>query len=94
MLQTHGYFVETFLQTTRVDHISRVMSSHPSYLDNFLKTQQFILRGDGPLPFVYRHLIAIMVQYLLFYFFVVLLNLYTEKSEWYILRCETVIITM
>ncbi|CAD6226449.1 GSCOCG00005829001-RA-CDS [Cotesia congregata] len=57
---THGYFVETFLQTTRVDHISRVMSSHPSYLDNFLKTQQFILRGDGPLPFVYRHLIAIM----------------------------------
>ncbi|XP_014296815.1 sestrin-1 isoform X1 [Microplitis demolitor] len=58
--RTHGYFVETFLQTTRVDHISRVMSSHPSYLDNFLKTQQFILRGDGPLPFVYRHLIAIM----------------------------------
>ncbi|CAH1998020.1 unnamed protein product [Acanthoscelides obtectus] len=36
------------------------MGYHPSYLDQFIKIQNFILRGDGPLPFVYRHYIAIM----------------------------------
>jgi len=36
------------------------MSHHPQYLDIFQKAQAFILRGDGPLPFHYRHFIAIM----------------------------------
>lgn len=53
-------FIDAFLQNNRLDHVSRVMSSHPSYLEHFLKTQNFILRGDGPLPYDYRHLIAIM----------------------------------
>ena len=39
----------------------QVMSHHPQYLDIFQKAQAFILRGDGPLPFHYRHFIAIMV---------------------------------
>jgi len=36
------------------------MGYHPHYLENFLRTQHFILRGDGPLPYDYRHYIAIM----------------------------------
>ncbi|KAF7266090.1 hypothetical protein GWI33_020542 [Rhynchophorus ferrugineus] len=36
------------------------MGYHPLYLEQFLKTQDYILRGDGPLPFVYRHFIAII----------------------------------
>ena len=38
------------------------MGLHPSYLDSFLRTQDYMLRGDGPLPFDYRHYIAIMVR--------------------------------
>uniref|UniRef100_V5I9F8 Sestrin n=1 Tax=Anoplophora glabripennis TaxID=217634 RepID=V5I9F8_ANOGL len=57
---THTLFVDAFLQNNRLDHVSQVMGYHPSYLDHFLKTQNFILRGDGPLPFDYRHYIAIM----------------------------------
>ena len=55
--------MDAFLQNNRLDHVSQVMGYHPSYLDDFLKTQSFILRGDGPLPYVYRHYIAIMVSY-------------------------------
>ncbi|XP_018054338.1 PREDICTED: sestrin homolog isoform X2 [Atta colombica] len=57
---THVLLMDAFLQNNRLDHVSRVMSSHPSYLEHFLRTQQFVLRGDGPLPYDYRHLIAIM----------------------------------
>ncbi|TGZ31901.1 Sestrin-like protein [Temnothorax longispinosus] len=57
---THVLLMDAFLQNNRLDHVSRVMSSHPSYLEHFLRTQHFILRGDGPLPYDYRHLIAIM----------------------------------
>nr|XP_012221931.1 PREDICTED: sestrin-3 isoform X2 [Linepithema humile] len=58
--KTHVLFMDTFLQNTRLDNISRVMSSHPAYLEHFNRTQNFILRNDGPLPYDYRHLIAIM----------------------------------
>ena len=37
------------------------MSYHSQYLEIFNRSQAFILRGDGPLPFHYRHYIAIMV---------------------------------
>ncbi|EFA00676.2 Sestrin homolog-like Protein [Tribolium castaneum] len=57
---TNNLFVDAFLQSNRLDHVSQVMGYHTSYLDHFLKTQNFILRGDGPLPFHYRHYIAIM----------------------------------
>lgn len=69
--QTHTIFVDAFLQNNRLDHVSQVMGYHPSYLDHFLKTQSFILRGDGPLPYDYRHYIAIMVsmsRYIVFQF--------------------------
>ncbi|XP_008191036.2 sestrin homolog [Tribolium castaneum] len=58
--KTNNLFVDAFLQSNRLDHVSQVMGYHTSYLDHFLKTQNFILRGDGPLPFHYRHYIAIM----------------------------------
>ncbi|XP_028045683.1 sestrin-3 [Monomorium pharaonis] len=58
--KTHVLLMDAFLQNNRLDHVSRVMSSHPTYLEHFLRTQHFILRGDGPLPYDYRHLIAIM----------------------------------
>ena len=38
------------------------MSFHPQYLDIFNKSQAFVMRGDGPLPFHYRNYIAIMVR--------------------------------
>ncbi|XP_033226716.1 sestrin homolog isoform X2 [Belonocnema kinseyi] len=57
---THMLFMDAFLQNNRLDHVSMVMSQHPSYLEHFLRTQNFVLRGDGPLPYDYRHLIAIM----------------------------------
>lgn len=60
--QTHTLFVDAFLQNNRLDHVSQVMGYHPAYLDHFLRTQNFILRGDGPLSFDYRHFIAIMVS--------------------------------
>ncbi len=45
-----------------VDLIVQVMSYHPQYLETFTRSQSFIMRGDGPLPFHYRHYIAIMVS--------------------------------
>lgn len=74
LLQTHMLFIDAFLQNNRLDHVTQVMGYHPLYLDIFLKTQNFILRGDGPLPYDYRHFIAIMVSrtfLLLLWFFVV-----------------------
>ncbi|XP_012935453.1 sestrin-2 isoform X2 [Aplysia californica] len=53
-------FMEAFLQNNRLEHISQVMGYHPDYLRNFLTTQNFLLREDGPLPYEYRHYIAIM----------------------------------
>lgn len=45
-----------------LDHVSQVIDYHPKYLQQFLKTQNFIMRGDGPLSFEYRHYLAIMVS--------------------------------
>lgn len=59
---THTLFVDAFLQNNRLDHVTQVMGYHPAYLDHFLRTQHFILRGDGPLPYDYRHYIAIMAS--------------------------------
>lgn len=60
--QTQSLFVDAFLHNNRLENLIQMMGYHPRYLDCFLKTQQYILRGDGPLPFDYRHYIAIMVS--------------------------------
>jgi len=53
---------EAFLSSGRIDHAIQLMAYHEDYLEVFLRTHHFLLRGDGPLPFTYRHYIAIMVS--------------------------------
>ncbi|KAK7486619.1 hypothetical protein BaRGS_00022144, partial [Batillaria attramentaria] len=58
--QTQMVFLASFLQNNRLEHVHQVMGYHPAYVEAFVKTQHFLLREDGPLPFHYRHFIAIM----------------------------------
>jgi sestrin len=60
--QTHSVFMDAFIQNHRLDHISQVMGYHPDYLRNFLTTQNFLLREDGPLSYDYRHYIAMIAS--------------------------------
>ncbi|XP_070182129.1 sestrin-1-like isoform X1 [Littorina saxatilis] len=53
-------FIESFLQNNRLENLHQVMGYHPRYLEAFVKTQNYLLRDDGPLPFPYRHYIALM----------------------------------
>ncbi|XP_007892939.1 sestrin-2 isoform X1 [Callorhinchus milii] len=53
-------FIEAFVSTGRVDNVTMVMGLHPQYLDSFWKTQYYLLQMDGPLPYHYRHYVAIM----------------------------------
>lgn len=53
-------FIDECLPSNCVDAVTNLMSYHPTYLDIYRTTQNFILRGDGPLPCDYRHYIAIM----------------------------------
>eukprot|EP00062_Callorhinchus_milii_P008392 gi/632951041/ref/XP_007891076.1/ PREDICTED: sestrin-1 isoform X2 [Callorhinchus milii] len=57
---THLLFVEAFTTTGRLDNITLVMGFHPQYLFSFLKTQHYLMQMDGPLPYHFRHYIAIM----------------------------------
>ena len=50
------------MQNNRLEQVSQVMGYHPDYLRNFLTTQNFLLREDGPLSYEYRHYIAVMVS--------------------------------
>uniref|UniRef100_T1PHH1 Sestrin n=1 Tax=Musca domestica TaxID=7370 RepID=T1PHH1_MUSDO len=43
-----------------LDQVTKVISYHPRFLDHFLKTQNFIMNGDGPLPYDYRYYLAII----------------------------------
>jgi len=54
--------MEIFLQNNCLEHMFQVMSYHPKYLECFIRIQQYLMYGDGPLPFTYRHYIAIMVN--------------------------------
>ncbi|XP_067673953.1 sestrin-1-like isoform X1 [Haliotis asinina] len=58
--KTRTLFVDAFLQNNRLEHITQLMGYHPDYLECFLRTQHYLLKEDGPLPFEYRHYIAIM----------------------------------
>lgn len=62
LFQTQMLFIDAFIQNNRLDHVTQVIGYHPDYLDCFLRTQQYLLRGDGPLPYHYRHYIAILVS--------------------------------
>lgn len=43
-----------------LDQVTQVIGYHPRFLDHFLKTQNFIMNGDGPLPYDYRYYLAII----------------------------------
>lgn len=55
-------FKQHFMDQIELDHVSQVIGYHPSYLEHFLKIQTFIMQGDGPLPYDYRHYLAIIVS--------------------------------
>ncbi|XP_071492038.1 sestrin-1-like isoform X1 [Diadema antillarum] len=58
--QVREIFTDVFVQSQRLDHLTAVMGLHPRYLAAFCRTQDFMLRGNGPLPYDYRHYIAIL----------------------------------
>jgi len=43
-------------------HIVQALQYHQQYLDCFLDTHRFLMYGNGPLPYHYRHYIGIMVS--------------------------------
>lgn len=56
---TQVLFIDAICQNS---HLDLLMRYHPIYQGPFLKTQNFILKNDGPLPYDQRHYIAIMVS--------------------------------
>ncbi|XP_030851090.1 sestrin-1 isoform X2 [Strongylocentrotus purpuratus] len=58
--QVREIFTDVFVQSQRLDHLTAVMGLHPQYLAAFCRTQDFMLRGNGPLPYDYRNYIAIL----------------------------------
>lgn len=59
-LDLRDVFIEVFIQNQRLDNLSSVLGLHPRYLSAFQQTQEFMMKKDGPLPFEYRHYLAIM----------------------------------
>ncbi|XP_060682559.1 sestrin-3-like isoform X5 [Hemiscyllium ocellatum] len=57
---TNLLILEEYSTIWHQDNTTRIMGLHPQYLESFLRTQYYILRMDGPLPFEYRHYLAIM----------------------------------
>ncbi|XP_065909041.1 sestrin-1-like [Dysidea avara] len=53
-------FVEAFINQLRVSRLIQLLGYHPKYLQCFLRTHNFLMRGDGPLSYPFRHYIAIM----------------------------------
>ena len=60
--QVLGLLVESFLLSGRVTNVTSLIAFHPQYLESFLKTEFFMFKGEGPLPFDWRCYIAIMVR--------------------------------
>lgn len=59
-IENQFFSEDSYFQSHKLDHVTRVMGYHQTYLNIFLRTQNYILEGDGPLPYEYRHYIAIM----------------------------------
>lgn len=60
-ISQYGY-KQNHMDQIKLDHVSQVIGYHPSYLEQFLKTQNFIMKADGPLPYHTRHYLAILVS--------------------------------
>ncbi|XP_014098945.1 sestrin homolog isoform X1 [Bactrocera oleae] len=48
------------MEDLELDQVTQVINYHPRFLDHFLRTQNFIMDGDGPLPYDYRYYLAII----------------------------------
>lgn len=46
----------------RLSHMVQLMGYHPSYLSLFLKSHDFLMQGNGPLPLHIRNYLAILVS--------------------------------
>lgn len=53
-------FKASWLNTGRITHLNRIIAWHPTFLEKWTETFDFLLRADGPLPFVWRHYIALI----------------------------------
>ena len=60
--QVLSLLVESFLLSGRVTNVTCLIAFHPQYLECFLRTEYFMFKGEGPLPFDWRCYIAIMVR--------------------------------
>lgn len=58
--QVLSLLVESFLLSGRVSNVTCLIAFHPQYLESFLRTEYFMFKGEGPLPFDWRCYIAIM----------------------------------
>ena len=54
-------YEESFLHEGRLSHAVLLLGYHPSYLNNFIKTHDLLMHGDGPLPLPLRNYLAILV---------------------------------
>lgn len=54
------HFSDAFLYSGRVTNMKRLMSFHLPYLDAFMRTESYLMQGEGPLPFDWRYYIAIL----------------------------------
>lgn len=64
-----------------LDQVTKVIGYHPRFLDHFLRTQNFIMKGDGPLPYDYRYYLAIIVSIKIFFFGKFLEKYYCTKKS-------------
>ena len=52
--QILSLLVESFLLSGRVTNVTCLIAFHPQYLEGFLRTEYFMFKGEGPLPFDWR----------------------------------------
>lgn len=42
------------------DHVTKVIAYHPKYFEHYIKTHRYLMYDDGPLPYTWRHYLAII----------------------------------
>lgn len=72
----------SFFQNENLSLVTQQIGYHPEYLKEFLKTQHFLMQGDGPLRYDYRHYIAIMVSNIpMCVLFCSIISIYTSQTS-------------
>lgn len=60
--QVQSHYEDAFMYNGRLSHMVQMMGYHPSYLAMFLKSDDFLMHGNGPLPLHVRNYVAILVS--------------------------------